>query len=71
MEEEKLKPCKICLLEIDTEKDDYLVLGQYDKGKFKSKGYFHQTCFKERFVMKNKLMGMAEKIVGKLNEVTA
>lgn len=45
--------CGICHLTIRGV-DDYVMVDEYIKGIFKSKGFYHRNCFRDR------LMGKAE-----------
>lgn len=62
--EEKI--CKICQLEI-LEKDNYLELKDYIRGKFKGSSYYHQACFKEKLSGKAEIKSMLSNMYAKTN----
>jgi hypothetical protein len=43
-----IKPCRICLGEIETSKESHVKVTDYFKGKFHSEGYYHNKCYLDR-----------------------
>lgn len=50
MKEPDTKKCNICSMVI-YELDEYCRLTEFSMGKSKSEGYYHVTCFREKFLL--------------------
>ena len=58
-----LKVCKICMKDIFNQ-EHYCFLTEFQEGKEKSVGYYHVTCFRERFMKFDKLQKDANSVLG-------
>ena len=63
------KICLKCEMEIDLDKERYVLLGTYEKGKTVNEAYFHIVCWKLHFEEKARqkaeavVKGMQQKIM--------
>lgn len=61
----KTKNCCICQQSINLEKDSYVHLIDYKKGKFFVEGYYHNKCWNEKFnvarQVKGRVFGLLDK----------
>jgi hypothetical protein len=69
-----LKMCNICNLQI-FDKEDYVRITEYRKGKEYSEGFYHLCCYREKIIAPRKdlnfLMGRANKAFDKFFKLTS
>lgn len=57
--EDPFKECEICKLSIDINEEHYLHLEEFKlKKQIGRDMFFHNTCFREKFLMRDKMMKM-------------
>jgi len=62
------KLCKICLKEINLDKDNYVRVTDYYKGKFYAEGFHHNKCYLDRINKgQSKTMEMVQKLMKRTN----
>lgn len=71
--ENKVEICRLCEKEIHLDKDSYVRLTDYFKGKFYAEGFYHNKCYKDRINKGSKLqqvaMGLAKRTNKMLDDV--
>ena len=68
-----MKPCEICKLSIETNKERYLVLQEYVGKKRACKFYYHAECFKEKMLAQNQIknaLGVLGQLTNKAQEMS-
>lgn len=74
-EHEKIESCKLCNKDIDTKKEKYNVLIDFDKVKIEVIGFYHRKClndFMKRSVniikdkFKSELIGFTKNMLGRI-----
>lgn len=66
---ETKKICRLCKLEV-FENEDYVELKQFSFAKLVSRGFYHLSCFRNKFMLHNKLNVLTEKMNKIMDKVT-
>ena len=71
----EIEPCKLCKLDIDTTKERYAVMIDYEGKEHYSIGFYHLNCLKERIQhgehkktkeLMNDVMGWGENLISNI-----